>query len=95
MKGSRKASNKAGRAVSWEQGRRREHGQEGIGAGPPAQSNRKKSSTPMSVCRRMARKVPRSSSRCAGITVCANGLSRLIMISGWLTDSSAPYRLGF
>jgi len=41
-----------------------------------------KSSTPMSVCRRMARKVPRSSSRCAGTTVCANGLSRLIMI--WL-----------
>ena len=69
-------------AVSWEQGRRREHGQEGTGAGPPAQSNRMKSSTPMSVCRRMARKVPRSSSRCAGTTVCANGLSRLIMI--WL-----------
>src|ERR1035437_1107531 len=63
-------------------GRRRDHGQEGIGAGPPAQSNRMKSSTLMSVCRRMARKVPRSISRCAGTTVCANGLSRLIMI--WL-----------
>jgi hypothetical protein len=63
--GSRKASNKAGRAVSWEQGRRREHGEEGTGVSPPAQSNRMKSSTPMSVCRRMARKVPRSSSRCA------------------------------
>ena len=36
----------------------------------------------MSVCRRMARNVPRSGSRCAGTTVCANGLSRLIMI--WL-----------
>ena len=78
MKGSRKASNKAGRGVSWEQGRRRGHGQEGIGAGPPAQSNRMKTSTPMSVCRSMARNVPRSSSRGAGTTVCANGLSRLI-----------------
>jgi hypothetical protein len=28
----------------------------------------------------MARSVPRSSSRCAGTTVCANGLSLLIMI---------------
>jgi hypothetical protein len=33
---------------------------------------------PMSVCRRMGRKVPRSSSRCAGTTVRANGLSLLI-----------------
>jgi hypothetical protein len=65
VKESRKASNKPVRAVSWEQRRRRGHGQEGTGAGPPAQSNRMKSSTPMSVCRRMARKVPRSSSRYA------------------------------
>ena len=69
---ARKSSNKAGRAVSWEQRRRREHGQEAIGVRPPAQSNRMKSSNPMSVCRRMARKVPRSSSRCAGTMVCAN-----------------------
>ena len=79
MKGSRKASNKPLRAVSWEQGRRREHVQEGTSAGAPAQSNRMKSSTPIAVCRRMARKVPRSSYRCVGTTVCANGLSRLIM----------------
>ena len=46
MKGSRKASNKAGRAVSWEQGRRREHGQEGTGVGLPAQSKRVKSLHP-------------------------------------------------
>jgi hypothetical protein len=78
---SRKASNEAGRAVRWEQGRRREHGQEGTGVGPPARSNRMKSSTPTSVCRRMAHNVPRSSSRCAGTTVCASGLSHLKQVS--------------
>ena len=34
-------------AMSWEQGWRREHGQEGTGVGPPAQSNRMKPSTPL------------------------------------------------
>ena len=53
---SRKASNSADRLASWEQGQRRQHGKERTGADPRPQSNRMKSSTPMSVCRRMARK---------------------------------------
>ena len=41
----------------WEQGRRRQHAHEGPGFGPPAQSNRMKSSTPMSVCRNLIGRV--------------------------------------
>jgi hypothetical protein len=39
MKGSRKASNKVGRLVSWQQGQRRWHGKEGTDVGPITSEN--------------------------------------------------------